>query len=136
MNRPSTCRATCLVSGRPLKQAQHCEETVPECRAPSLYSTNIACVPDLVLQLHDIKLYLKSHNTLIAKTQIPITAVPLSSSSSSCLTGPADDAGGLVTPAASARVTSEKLHKAQELDVCSTSNSLPSTPRGSESRFH
>jgi hypothetical protein len=95
------------------------------------------CVPHCVLQLHDIKLYLKSHNTLIAKTQIPITAVPLSCSSGGVSpTGPADDTScGLVTPAASARVTSEKQHKVQDLDACSISNSLPSTPRGSESQF-
>jgi hypothetical protein len=79
------------------------------------------------LQLYDIKLYLKSHDTLIAKTQIPITSVPFFSS-------PAGDDGASST----GRVTPEGHHKGllclmdglDGADACLGSSSGPSTPRG------
>lgn len=87
---------------------------------PEIYALPCAAV----LQLYDIKLYLKSHDTLIAKTQIPITSVPFFTTSA------ADDGAS-----SSGRVTHEGHHKGLGLmdgldNVCLGSTSVPSTPRG------
>lgn len=99
----------------------------------------------LLLQLSDIKLYLKSHDRVIAKTQVPITALPLLAGHGTTVTSPDDAASsgvGSSSPPPSARISQDPLGS-RALDVLggegddtyyctpkSNITSMPSTPRG------
>lgn len=93
----------------------------------------IAWTVPTCMQLVDIKIYLKSEDTLIAKTQIPISSVPLLSNSngpSAVAAMQSEDAtaSGAATP----RTTHDGMFKGLGgLDSLSlASHSMPSTPRG------
>jgi hypothetical protein len=84
-------------------------------------------------QLYDIKLYLKSHDTLIAKTQIPITAVPiLSSGGSSGSSSATPEPDSLSSRSATLVDATHKELPVGEAagSLCLAANSMPSTPRG------
>lgn len=95
----------------------------------------------VLLQLVDIKVYLRSEDTLIAKTQIPITSVPFTHSSSAPAAAPspgaavpgtaADDTPP--TGASTPRTTHDGMHRGLQggLETMSLpSHSVPDTPRG------
>lgn len=107
------------------------------------------CSRPPLLQLCDIKLYLRSQDTLIAKTQIPITAVPFSSNvgagddddddgSSSPRSPRSPPSGGVFStssPPSSARAFAPdllpKLPDSSHRDLAALATaSAPSTPRG------
>lgn len=84
------------------------------------------------MQLVDIKVYLKSEDTLIAKTQIPISSVPILSSIGPSAIAAMQTEETMASGAATPRTTHDGTHKGLGGLECMSmaSHSMPGTPRG------